>query len=592
MIRLSEKPFLALIIVTLLLPAPLALWIHRAKLGPQFNWFHRANLGPRFDWIANQTLYGVTMKSDLPSVSLAGWLSGDLQKGLNTLVSENVAGRELLIRIFNQTLYSAFHKSYMMLEMIIPGKHGDLFERNYLAVYGRFEEPIPNAEAEALVVMMKYLSERLRELGSCFVFVITPSKATIYPEDIPDRYLPKSESKERRLTNYEVLVPLLQKYRVPYVDGREITLEHKGAFPTRAYPKTGTHWTRAVAFFTTAALLKTIERESGREMPQLSESVESIDHRPDSRPIPANAEQRRTGKIPIETDSVDDDLFRLLNLIQKPNQRYLHASFQIPEGELRRVGTLTIVGGSYMSAILDSLNSANVFERMNHYSYFRDSRHRFPDNILDPVDENAIPWEEDFWNTRAVVLEANEEAMARRHLPAFLMATLAALQQHGPQQRAADDPPRPLSWGFGAGENGSALAKKGFNAPEHQLTWISGHDAEIDLPSPAKNTELQLILEATPFLGDGAAERIVKVAANGIPVGALDLVDPSVQFYSLTIKAAANTAPSLKLHFSLSPAPSDGRLREIGLARLALVPIKLPASRAAAENHATVTNRE
>ena len=114
MIKPSEKIFLALIMVTFLLPAPLALWIHRAKLGPQFNWFDRANPGPQFDWIANQTLYGVTMKSDLPSVSLAGWLSGDLQKGLNTLVSENIAGRELLIRIFNQTLYSAFHKSYMM----------------------------------------------------------------------------------------------------------------------------------------------------------------------------------------------------------------------------------------------------------------------------------------------------------------------------------------------------------------------------------------------------------------------------------------------------------------------------------------------
>jgi alginate O-acetyltransferase complex protein AlgJ len=571
MIKPSEKIFLALIMVTFLLPAPLALWIHRAKLGPQFNWFHRANLGPRFDWIANQTLDGVTMKSDLPSVSLAGWLSGDLQKGFNTLVSENIAGRELLIRIFNQTLYSAFHKSYMYSEKIIAGRHGDLFERRYLEVHGRFDEPLPNAEAEALVVMMKYLSERLKELGSCFVFVITPSKATIYPEDIPDRYLPKSEGRERRLTNYEVLVPLLQKYRVPYVDGREITLEHKGAFPVPAYPKTGTHWTRAVAFFTTAALLKTIEQESGRKMPQLSESVESIDRHP---------------------DFVDDDLFKLLNLIQKPNQRYLHASFQIPEGWQKKSGVLTIVGGSYMKAILDSLDSAKVFERMNHYSYFRDSRHRFPDNVLDPVDENAIPWKEDFWNTTAVALEANEEAMARRHLPAFLMATLAALQQHEPQPRAADDPPRPLSWGFGAGENGSALAKEGFNAPEHQLTWISGHDAEIDLPSPAKNTELQLILEATPFLGDGAAERIVKVEANGIPVRTLDLVDPSVQFYSLTIKAAANTAPSLKLHFSLSPAPIPASLPEIGLARLALVPIKLPVSREAAVNRATVMNQE
>ena len=41
-----------------------------------------------------------------------------------------------------------------------------------------------------------------------------------------------------------------------------------------------------------------------------------------------------------------------------------------------------------------------------------------------PVDENAIPWKEDFWNTTAVVLEANEEAMDGRHLPAFLMADI------------------------------------------------------------------------------------------------------------------------------------------------------------------------
>ena len=577
MIKLSEKIFLALIILTLLLPAPLTLWIHGEKLGQHLlparltRLIDRVKLEPQFDWIANRTLSGVTIRSELPSVSLASWLNGDLQKGLNTLVSENFAGRELLIRIFNQTLYSLFHKSYMYFEMIIPGKNGDLFERRYLEVYGRLDEPLPNSEAEALVVMMKYLSERLKELGSSFVFVITPSKATIYPEDIPDQFLAKSESKERRLSNYEVLVPLLQKYHVPYVDGREITLDHKGAFPVRAYPKTGTHWTRAVSFFTTAALLKTIERASGREMPQLSESVESIDRRP---------------------DFVDDDLFKLLNLIQKPNQRYLHPSFHIPEGWQKKSGVLTIVGGSYVAAILDSLASANVFERLNHYGYFRDSRHRLPDNTLDPVDENAIPWKEDFWSTRAVVLEANEEAMGRRHVPAFLMAALAALQQNGPQERGVDDAPRPLSWGFGAGENGGALTKKGFSPPEHHLTWISGSDAEIDLPSPAKNTELQLIVEAMPFLGDGAAERIVKVDANGIPVGTLHLVDPSVQFYSLTIEAAANTATSLKLHFSLSPAPSSASLPEIGLARLALVPTKLPVSREAVANRAAAMKQE
>ena len=572
MIKLSEKLFLALIIITLMLPAPLALWLHGDQLEQHLLPKRLTRLNDRvtqmrqFDWIANRTLFGVTLKNQLPAISLATWFNGDLQKGLNSLVSDNFAGRELLIRIFNQTLYSAFHKSYMLSEAIISGKNGDLFERSYLAVYGRFEEPIPTAEAEALVVMMKYLSERLKELGSCFVFLITPGKASIYPEDIPDRYLAKSESRNRRLTNYEVLVPLLQKYRVPYVDGRQITLDHKNTFPVGAYPKTGTHWTRAVSFFTTAALLKTIERESGREMPQFSESVEGVDRHP---------------------DFIDDDLFKSLNLIEKPNQRYLHPRFRIPEGWQGRSGTLTTVGGSYVGAMKDTLYTSKVFERINHYSYFRDSRERFPPYTVDPVDENAIPWREDFWNTTAVVLEANEEAMARRHLPAFLMATLAALQQNGPPEQSADDPPRPLAWGFGAGENGTALAKKGFNSPNHQFTWILARDAEIDLPSPAKNTQLQLILEALPFLGDGAAERTVNVEANGIPVGTLELVDPSVQFYSLTINAAANTAGSLKLHFSSSPPLSpalEGRLPEIGLARLALVPIKLPISGEAAEN--------
>ena len=75
----------------------------------------------------------------------------------------------------------------MSKEEIIDGKGEDLFQSWYVQVYGHDVEPIQQAEAEALVVMMKDLTKRLKELGSCFVFVITPSKASVYPEDIPDR---------------------------------------------------------------------------------------------------------------------------------------------------------------------------------------------------------------------------------------------------------------------------------------------------------------------------------------------------------------------------------------------------------------------
>jgi hypothetical protein len=125
------------------------------------------------------------------------------------------------------------------------------------------------------------------------------------------------------------------------------------------------------------------------------------------------------------------------------------------------------------------------FARMNHYNYSISPESDIQ-VIVSSVNENAIPWEKDFWNTRAVVLEANEESLGGRHIPAFLMAALAALQQNMPQELGVDDPPQPLAWGFGVGENGTALLKKGFAIPEHQLTWIMGQDAELELPSPGK----------------------------------------------------------------------------------------------------------
>jgi alginate O-acetyltransferase complex protein AlgJ len=563
MIRLSERVLLALITATFLLPALLTIWVYFA------------NPSPQFDWIANRTLYGVTVEKTIPSASLASWFTGDLQKGINTLASENFAGRELLIRLYNQILYQVFHKSYMYLEYIIRGRHGNLFERNYLVVYGRYPGPIPKEEAEALAVMMKYLSDRLKELGSCFVLLITPSKATLYPEDIPDRFLEEIRRGNWQPVDYEIMVPFLKSYGVPFVDGRQITLEHKDALPVRAFPKTGTHWSRAVAYFTATDLLKTIGRESGREMPQLTASVQSIDRQP---------------------DYADDDLWGLSNLIQKPGQRYLHPSFQIPSDWPKRTGILTIVGGSFTGEIVSDFEVAQIFAKINFYYYFKLSRRQFPGEIVTTVDENAIPWKEDFWHTKGVVLEENETAVNARHVHAFLMSALAALQQKDLPARKLTDPPRPLSWGFGASENGAALIKKGFSNPEHQMTWITGRDAEIELPSPGVNTELQLIMEATPFLGGGAPPRILNVQANGTPVGTLVLADPEIQFYSLTIKAAANSAPILKLHFSFSPVPNptpvDSQPRQIGLARLALVPLGHPVEQPAGTTDTAALTRQ
>src|ERR1700744_634218 len=179
MIKLSEKLILGLIGITLVLPIPGTLLVHGLK----------DHLPSQFDWIANRTLFGVSIKGEQPPLKVSAWLNGDLQKGVNDFISEHFAGRELLIRGYNQILFSAFDKSYMSKEEIIHGRHGDLFQRWYVQVFDHDIDLLQSKEGEALVVMMKDLTERLKSVGSCFVFVITPSKASVYPEDIPDRYL-------------------------------------------------------------------------------------------------------------------------------------------------------------------------------------------------------------------------------------------------------------------------------------------------------------------------------------------------------------------------------------------------------------------
>ena len=563
MIKLSEKLVLGLIGITLALPIPCTLLVHGLK----------DHLSSQFDWIANRTLFGVSIKEERPPLNVSSWLNGDLQKGVNNLISEHFAGREILIRGYNQFLYSAFDKSYMSKEEIIHGRHGDLFQSWYVQVFDHDIDLIQSKEAEALVVMMKDLSERLKNVGSCFVFVITPSKASVYPEDIPDRYLTRLNRGDQRQSNYDILVPLLKKYNIPYVDGRQITFEHKNGMPVRAFATTGTHWTRAVAFYSTVPLLQTIGREARREMPEFSESVICIDGRPDKE---------------------DDDLYRLLNLAEKPSERYLHPAFKIADNWSKRKGVLTFVGGSFVGQIESDIEAAEIFECINHYFYFKNVRYRYPGGVGSPVDENSIPWKEDFWNTAAVVLEANEAMMDSEHIPAFLMAALAELQQKVPESGTRADQPRPFSWTFGAGGNGESLPKKGFELPEHALTWISNHEAEIECPSPKQNAELELIVDAVPFLGEGETTRIVNVEANDMPLGTLTLKD-SIHFYPLPVPAAVNRNSTIRLRFTCSSAASLGsgaKHLEMGLAHLALVPIGLPAAPESDRNNETVLNRQ
>jgi hypothetical protein len=340
------------------------------------------------------------------------WLNGHYQAGINALANEDFAGRESLIRWYNEIVYRLFRTSYMSNGHIIVGKHENLYEEDYLLSYGQFISALSRENVESLVAKMKRLSERLKEFGSCFVFVITPNKATIFPEDVPNRYSAPTKDGRAKGSNYATFIPILQRYQVAYVDGREITLAEKGNLPVPVFPRTGTHWTRAVALFSVNELLEVIRKETGRDLPEVVMSNHSVNHIP---------------------DDVDSDLFNLLNLNSDPGRgnRFLHALYRANPRTWRPSGTISIVGGSFVHQIAEILDQAAVFRRIAYFRYFKTERIEYPGFHTSLVDPNTIAWDGDFFQARAVVLEANEEAMNSPHLPEFLDAALSALDRKG-----------------------------------------------------------------------------------------------------------------------------------------------------------------
>jgi hypothetical protein len=407
-----QKALLGLIAVLLCLPVPAMLILRTQPVLP-----------PWLYWAGNRTLAGITVQRESPALSWDAWFDGKYQEGATRWLSENFAGRELLIRLNNQLLWSVFGKSYMMQEMIIQGRHNDLFSSDYIAFREGFAAPASQGYIDEIAAKAALLQHRLATGGTAFAVLLTPDKPSFYPQDLPARYQPRVPGSPQPPPVVDRLIAALARAGANYVDGRAVTQQVAAKDPWRTFPRTGVHWNRLTASATAEALLRSLEKSSGRPFPNLL------------------ATNIRSTLLP---DAADADLATLLNLMWMPHETYVKADYSCREPS---PGTLTIVGGSFANALDSIYDESGAFAQINHYHYFKIDVQRFPANETEHVDEAHVPWERDFLSAQAVVLEINPQYVTGRHPLAFLNAALAA----GPRAAAAVSPPvavvfDPASW--------------------------------------------------------------------------------------------------------------------------------------------------
>ncbi|TEB10355.1 alginate O-acetyltransferase AlgX-related protein [Pelotomaculum propionicicum] len=133
-------------------------------------------------------------------------------------------------------------------------------------------------------------------IGIASVVLITPSKASIYPEYIPDAFnkIPVGQNR-----NYQNFVDLLKQYDVQYLDGHEITMKQKRKSEYPLFCRGGTHWNYLGAYFTTREMILKLQELVNRSITNLECTRIELDD------IPSGS---------------DNDLALLLNVWRTPDR--------------------------------------------------------------------------------------------------------------------------------------------------------------------------------------------------------------------------------------------------------------------------------
>jgi alginate O-acetyltransferase complex protein AlgJ len=392
-VRKSALVFLAIVLFAPVLLTVSLVVANRGVPAPDRDFISRI-------WLVKEPVLKVT------AFTWRSWLDRSFQDKIAAWFNHTFFLRKPFILLNNQVYYDCFKTSYMLGRTVVIGKQRSLYEEYYIRDYCGLTKPLETDSMETLVREMCEVQSALKKRGVPFVVLITPSKPSVYPEYIPDAYVRAGIKIPR---NYDVLVALLERSRVQYIDGRKLTLKAKRENDAPVFCAGSTHWNSLGVLPALDSLLAGIGALGN--CPRAALYIESM----------------TIDKNPAGTDA---DLARGLHLLFPP-LRYSapHPVIRADTSGRRCKGSLVVVGGSFCVMMLDMLEKNAVFDSIDFYYYFRTALRTWP---RDGKRESAysvdsIQWDRDFFNKDAVVLEINEAGLPIGHVQMFLAEALRHL---------------------------------------------------------------------------------------------------------------------------------------------------------------------
>jgi hypothetical protein len=232
----------------------------------------------KFALAEEKPLYGYVEPAPRPELTLESYFSEDFQKDYEKYVNLNYGFRTSLVRTRNQLDYSLFNLSNTT--DVVVGKNRCLYEGSYISAYFG-DDYMGRKVMKRHLDHLRKIKDTLDKLNVKLLFVMTPDKASFYPEYIPDAYV-KGHAAPPYRTNAEEWMRGLKQRGIPAIDFNRWFLSMKRTSRYPLYAMGGIHWSKYGAYLASDSLLNYMQTFTGKLIPQLA--LDSIVVTPENAP--------------------------------------------------------------------------------------------------------------------------------------------------------------------------------------------------------------------------------------------------------------------------------------------------------------------
>ena len=455
-----------------------------------------------FSWVWNSTLVGQIPNKEKLDPSRETLTTAAYQQYLESSFNVTFPCRELLIRLTCEGWLRTFQQSPLNNSSIVIGKNKSLFEIPYLGEYC-LRRPSRD-EIEPFVINLEKIQKICAERHIGFVVVITPSKAAIHPDLIPQRWLSRYDAKPRA---YEYMVSLLQKHGVHFINGHEIIASKSTDREVPFFPLGGIHLGQVGSLLIANDVIDLLNKNRTDKFQRLVTKDISISHQPKGQ---------------------DSDLFDILNVIYPWHYPVEILQLETPVDLEKPKETMVCIGGSFNFNICNLLSLSGNFSEISNFFYYdlhKCTYNKGGDRITrKPV--KAIDFGGEVFAADNIILEMNEAVFysgGASHLEKFIENAFAYLAKEDVSKKpqffselSRQSIERGGNLLFLKSENASPLNLINFSEAEENGTWTLGKEASLFLKTSQNSEPLTMEIELAGFAGfPGCPHQSVKVYANG-----------------------------------------------------------------------------